>query len=59
MMMMMIAPNSRAGKEGKERGIMEELQGRRRGMLATGEWWGMVRSVGIWHETRFENGGSV
>ena len=33
-----IAPNSRARKEEKKRGAMEEFEGRRRGMLTTGEW---------------------
>ena len=43
---MMIAHNSRARKEGKERGTMEEFGRSRRGMLTTGEWcnsveWGL------------------
>ena len=43
---------------------MEEFEGRRRGMLTTGEWCNPVSnmskmgSVGIGHE-RFENGGSI
>ena len=35
-MMVMIAPNCRERKRGK--GSMEEFEGRRRGMLTTGDW---------------------
>ena len=49
LMMMMITPNSRAIKGGKERGevkgSMEEFDGRRRGMLTTGEWCNPVSSL--------------
>ena len=43
--MMIIAPNSRALKGGKERGSMEELEGRRMGMLTTGEWYNPVSNM--------------
>ena len=46
---MMIAPNSHACKEQKKRdevnGSMEEFEGRRRGMLTTGEWCNPVSNM--------------
>ena len=42
-MMMMIAPNSRARKEGKVG--MEEFEGRMRGILTTGEWCNPVSNM--------------
>ena len=48
-MMMIIAPNSRAHKGEKERGEvkgnMKEFEGRRRGMLTTGEWCNTVSNM--------------
>ena len=43
-MMMMIAANSHARKEEGE-GEYEELDGRRRGMLTTGEWCNPVSNM--------------
>ena len=59
----MIAPNSRARKGGS----MEEFEGKRRGMMTTGDWCNPVSNMlhhvqerlsGDWAK-RFENGGSV
>ena len=47
--MMMIVPNSRARKGGKEsgevKGSMEEFEGRKRGMPTTGEWCNPVSNM--------------
>ena len=47
LLIMMIVPNSRSCKEGKEKRkmSMEEFEGRRMGMLTTREWCNPVRNV--------------
>ena len=74
LMMMKIASNSRARREGRKGGRlrvgMEELEGRRRGMMTTGngatesaiccwlDYWCKRGWAGIGHE-RFKNGGNI
>ena len=51
---MRVAPNSRARKRGKKMGSMEELKGRRRGILTTEKWSNPVTEMSHYMVKRVE-----